>query len=164
MDIDLTRTRGWLNLRDGPEFWDHVRDVRGPSGGEIAMVTLYTFIDSQRAKFYWLSRAISTGCVDGSLTRQFALSSDVRRTYVHGLPEYLPDTVEMLGGIHRCPMPPIGAMAALTSVNFLMAEAMPSRCGAPRLLRTRGRRSDIGGGDGSGSGHGRVECFVLPRA
>jgi transposase len=29
MDIDLTRTRGWLNRRDDPEFWDRVRDVCG---------------------------------------------------------------------------------------------------------------------------------------
>ena len=29
MDIDLTRTRGWLNRRDDPEFWVRVRDVCG---------------------------------------------------------------------------------------------------------------------------------------
>ena len=40
--------------------------------------------------YYRLSRAISTGRVDGSLTREFAALTDDRRTYVHRLLEDLP--------------------------------------------------------------------------
>ena len=40
--------------------------------------------------YYRLSRALSTGRIDGSLTRQFASLSDERRTYLHRLLEDLP--------------------------------------------------------------------------
>lgn len=88
------------------EFIDHA------SGG---IVTTFSW-------YYRLSRALSTGRVDGSLTQEFAALSDARRTYVHGLLEDLPNTIEMLHP--RDLVPPMSAIAALTSVNFLTAVAI----------------------------------------
>lgn len=107
--------------------------------------------------YYRLSRALSTGRVDGSLTREFAALSDDRRRYVHGLLEDLPNTIEM---IHpRDLVPPMSAVAALTTVNFLTAEAIAASLvlEAPIAVSTRsalmGRAAAVAG----------VEYFVLPR-
>ena len=108
--------------------------------------------------FYRLSRAISTGRVDGSLTREFASLSDARRTYVHGLLEDLPDTIEMLHP--RDLVPPMSAIAALTSVNFLTAEAIAASIilEATIVVSTRSALMD------RAAALAGVECLVLPRA
>ena len=108
--------------------------------------------------YYRLSRALSTDRIDGSLTRQFASLSDDRRNYVHGLLEDLPATVEMLHP--RDLVPSMSAIAALTSVNFLTAEAIGVSMilEAPILVSTQSalmtRAAAMAG----------VECLVLPRA
>lgn len=108
--------------------------------------------------FYRLSRAISTGRVDGSLTREFASLSDARRTYVHGLLEDLPDTIEMLHP--RDLVPPMSAIAALTSVNFLTAEAIAASIilEATIVVSTHSALMD------RAAALAGVECLVLPRA
>jgi hypothetical protein len=108
--------------------------------------------------YYRLSRALSTGRIDGSLTRQFASLTDERRTYVHRLLEDLPTTVEMLHP--RELVPPMSAIAALTSVNFLTAEAigLSMILEAPILVSTRSAVMD------RAAAMAGVECLVLPRA
>lgn len=107
--------------------------------------------------YYRLSRAISTGRVDGSLTREFASLSDDRRTYVHGLLEDLPDMVEMLHP--RDLVPPMSAVAALTSVNFLTAEAIAVSLilEAPIVVSTRSQLMD------RAASQAGVECLVMSR-
>lgn len=108
--------------------------------------------------YYRLSRALSTGRVDGSLTREFAALSDARRRYVHGLLEELPDVIEMLHP--RDLVPSMSAVAALTSANFLTAEAIATSLvlEAPIVVSTRSalmdRAASVAG----------VECVVLSRA
>lgn len=107
--------------------------------------------------YYRLSRAISTGRVDGSLTRQFAALTDERRTYVHRLLEDLPNTVEM---VHpRELVPSMSAVAALTSVNFLTAEAVAVSLilEAPIVVSTRSALMD------RAASQAGVECFVVSR-
>ena len=106
--------------------------------------------------FYRLSRAISTGRLDGSLTREFASLSDARRTYVHGLLEDLPDAIEMLHP--RVLVPPMSAVAALISVNFLTAEAIAASIilEATIVLSTRSALMD------RAAAMAGVECIVLP--
>ena len=107
--------------------------------------------------YYRLSRAISTGRIDGSLTREFAALSDDRRTYVHRLLEDLPNTVEM---VHpRELVPSMSAVAALTSVNFLTAEALAASLilEAPIVVSTRSTLMD------RAASRAGVECFVLSR-
>ena len=67
--------------------------------------------------YYRLSRALSTGRVDGSLTREFAALSDDRRRYVHGLLEDLPNTIEM---IH--PMDLVPPMKVAVSTRSALVE------------------------------------------
>ncbi len=107
--------------------------------------------------YYRLSRAISTGRVDGSLTREFSALSDDRRAYVHGLLEDLPNAVEMLHP--RDLVPPMSAVAALTSVNFLTAEAIAASLilEAPILVSTRSALMD------RAASQAGVECLVISR-
>ena len=107
--------------------------------------------------YYRLSRAISTERVDGSLTREFAALSDARRSYVHRLLEDLPSIIEMLHP--RELVPSMSAVAALTSVNFLTAEAIASSLilEAPTVVSTRSalmERAALEAG---------VECVVVRR-
>ena len=111
--------------------------------------------------FSWycrLSRALSTGRIDGSLTRQFASLSDERRTYLHRLLEDLPVTIEMLHP--RDLVPSMSAIAATTSVNVLTAEAIAVSMilEAPILVSTRSPLMD------RAATMAGVECLVLPRA
>ena len=87
--------------------------------------------------YYRLSRALATERVDGSLTRQFAALTDKRRSHVHSLLEDLPSRIELLHP--RDLVPPMSAVAALTSVNFLTAEAISVSMilEAPILVSTR---------------------------
>ncbi len=107
--------------------------------------------------YYRLSRAISSGRVDGSLTREFAALSDDRRIYVHGLLEDLPDTIEMVQP--RDLVPSMSAVATLTSVNFLTAEAIAVSLilEAPVVVSTRSQLMD------RAATRAGVECSVLPR-
>ena len=84
--------------------------------------------------------------------------SDSRRTYVHGLLEDLPDTIEMLRP--RDLVPTMSAIAALTSVNFLTAEAIGASMilEAPIVVATRSALMD------RAAALAGVECIVLPRA
>ena len=107
--------------------------------------------------YYRLARAVSTGRVDGSLTREFASLSDARRTYVHGLLENLPDTIEILHP--RDLVPSMSAIAALTTVNFLTAEAISTSMilASPVVVSTRSALMD------RAAAIAGVECQVLPR-
>jgi hypothetical protein len=106
--------------------------------------------------YYRLSRALSTDRIDGSLTRQFASLTDERRTYVHRPLEDLPARVEMLHP--RELVPTMSAIAALTFVNLLTAEAIGVSMilEAPILVSTHSalmnRAAAVAG----------VECRVLP--
>lgn len=56
MDIDLTRTRGWLNRRDDPEFWERVRDVCGlylspPQNAVVLSVDEKTGIQAKERRY-----------------------------------------------------------------------------------------------------------------
>jgi hypothetical protein len=76
---------------------------------------------------------------------------------VHRLLEDLPTTVEMLHP--RELVPPVSAIAALTSVNFLTAEAIGVSMilEAPILVSTRSALMD------RAAAMAGVECLVLPR-
>lgn len=117
---------GVLSGTETPEFAQHA------SGGIAKTFSWY----------YRLSRALSTERVDGSLTRQFAALTDERRIYVHKLLEDLPSRIEMLHP--RDVVPPMSAIAALTSVNFITAEAVSVSMilEAPILVSTRSALMD----------------------
>ena len=107
--------------------------------------------------YYRLSRAISTGRVDGSLTREFAALIDDRRTYVHRLLEDLPSGVEILHP--RDLVPSMSAVAALTSVNFLTAEAIATSLilEAPIVVSTRSALMERAASEAG------VECIFVSR-
>lgn len=74
----------------------------------------------------------------------FAALNQARRTYVHGLLEDLPTTIERLHP--RDLVPPMSAIAALTSVNFPTAEAtgVSMILGASIVVSTRLALTDRG--------------------
>ena len=72
--------------------------------------------------YYRLARAISSGRIDGSLSRAFAELTDDRRRYVQGLLDHLPEYLEILHP--RELVPTMSALMALTSVNFITAEVI----------------------------------------
>jgi hypothetical protein len=94
---------------------------------------------------------------DGSLTREFAALNDDRRAYVHALLEDLPNAVEMLHP--RDLVPPMSAVTAVTSVNFLTAEAIAASLilEAPILVSTRSALMD------RAASQAGVECLVISR-
>ena len=95
--------------------------------------------------------------MDGSLTREFAALSDDRRRDVHALLEDLPNAIEMLHP--RDLVPSMTAVAALTSVNFLTAEAIAASLvlEAPIVVSTQSALMD------RAAAVAGVECFVLSR-
>ena len=72
--------------------------------------------------YYRLARALSTGRVDGALSRRFAVLSDARRTHIRGLLDDLPDRIELVH--QRFLVPPMSALASVMLVNLLNAEAV----------------------------------------
>jgi hypothetical protein len=69
-----------------------------------------------------LARALSTGRVDGALSRRFAVLSDARRNHIRGLLDDLPDRMELVH--QRFLVPPMSALASVMLVNLLNAEAV----------------------------------------